>query len=242
METLLNRETYKTTFHELFIQDPVSQELIDVPVDIFNLENENSRRNEELPAAERTYVRRFFLYDNVSAVRTSGGYIVNEAPFLVRFAHTMRFLVEMQKDKAKFIYKPKLEILYKEKVDNLIKDKPREEVEIESDFFMNLDAEISAIKTFFWIGAIGTIVFWIMRMYIWSLLNPSDLSPDNYIFYISITGIMKLFKIWSYYILLFTTILTSIWFIFFKLQDRIYLLLPKNNSWREIYFPLDVFF
>lgn len=102
-------------FFELFIQD-YNGDLIDVPVLIDNYVDTGltyPNRDSSDPASWKL-VRRFFLYENISAIEGEGQYLnPTKPPTYVRFMHEARLVYELDPNEDETIYVPYLHVFYR---------------------------------------------------------------------------------------------------------------------------------
>ena len=66
-----------------------------------------------------------------------------------------------------------------------------------SEYFTDEKNIIKGIAVFFIIAIIIVVIVVCVRMYVWTILNPYILSPDNYCLYFLLNLIMKIFKFYG---------------------------------------------
>ena len=102
-------------FFELFLVD-YNGDLIDVPVLINNFVDAGLTypNRESTDLADFRFVRRFFLYENVSAIEGTGEYLnPTKPPTYVTFIHESRLVFELDRDSDETIYVPYLHLFYR---------------------------------------------------------------------------------------------------------------------------------
>ena len=226
----LSRKEYKMKFYELYLFKKDSGEYIDVPIYIPNIHYGTvgpyqARENFADIMSQWKLVRRFYIVDNLSGIRLNyTNTLVNATT--ISYPREIRLVVQIQnKNKVSEIFLPYLNITYfalplSEGVSPLVK------VKFYSEYTMNLDNFMKGAKIIFGIITALAFIVVIGRMYVWTKLNPSVLSPDNYYLWFLITFIFKVFKYWGLFLFLYTWGVSIYWYIFFKLQYRPYILLP----------------
>ena len=226
----LSRKEYKMRFYELYLFKKDPGEYIDVPIYIPNIHYETvgsyqARENFADIMSQWKLVRRFYIVDNLSGI---GKDYINTAvnATTISYPREIRLVVQIQnKNKVSEIFLPYLNITYfalclTGGVSPLVK------VKFYSEYTMNLDNFMKGAKIIFGIITALAFIVVIGRMYVWTKLNPSVLSPDNYYLWFLITFIFKVFKYWGLFLFLYTWGVSIYWYIFFKLQYRPYILLP----------------
>lgn len=118
LEKLVDRTMYLPNlnyFFELFLVD-YNGDLIDVPVLIDNFVDSSltyPNRDGEDPSSWR-FVRRFFLYENISAIEGTGEFLnPTKPPTYVRFIHESRIVYELDTESDETIHVPYLHIFYR---------------------------------------------------------------------------------------------------------------------------------
>ena len=111
-------------FFDLFIMDR-NKNLIDVPVLIRNLRNKKGDLINTGTTISDSWrlVRRFFVYDTVSAITLLEGYSKKADPTIVRWASDIKIKITLDPTQKERIYTPYLDITYKEATDRT--KKPR---------------------------------------------------------------------------------------------------------------------
>jgi hypothetical protein len=80
-------------------------------------------------------VRRFFISETISGISTSGGYLFNQAPQIIRYAKSVKLRVEMDSDVNERIFKPVIEITYEEMPVSMIGASTKASLNFEVDYF-----------------------------------------------------------------------------------------------------------
>ena len=219
---ILEQSNKTMYFYELYLRKGNLDDFFDVPVYITNIGNNmNLKEDNEINRAERQYVRRFFLFNNLTQRES------------IIYASKITFRTRLQNNNYESrIYQPFLEIEYSFSQNDRVKTSFR------TDYYMDIEKRImkGVIATFIIVTA-ASVIFTITRMYIWTKLNPSALSPDNYITWAMGTGLMKLFKYWGLFMFFWIWGLTAYFYIFFKLQYRPYIMFPTIDvKYRKYYY------
>ncbi len=243
----LNRN-YTTFFYELYLLDPTTKELIDIPVMIDNIPNPKAsgisgKANNSTKPVDWILTRRFFIVDNIAGIQTAGEFEKgNESPFAVRFPRLFKLHVLLQNTEGAKIVVPYLEAFYKSKTGLFLEQEPQTLVIFISEYNMDIASFHSAMQGIFVALNIILGVLVAIRMYIWYKLNPPILSPDNYSLWFLWKGLFKLFQYWGITFFWFIWGISAYWYIFFKLQYRVFVLLPPLDTWYANYRSFDIVF
>lgn len=99
----------------MFILDS-NGNLIDVPILVTNLIDTNNKNLNSGGGISDTsrLVRRFFVYDTISGITISGGYLNGTIPSVVRWASAITFKVTLDPNSPEHIYNPYVVITYSE--------------------------------------------------------------------------------------------------------------------------------
>ena len=228
------KDNKKMYFYELYLKNGNENEYYDVPVYISNInikeiQNNLYKEDNEINRKQRQYVRRFFIFNN----------LLNDRRIIYAYKITFRTRLQNLNDESR-IYQPFLEIEYDEgdlNTNTEINYKGHK-VSFRTDYYMDIEKRImkGVIATFV-IVTVASFIFTITRMYIWTKLNPSPLSPDNYLTWALGTGLMKLFKYWGLFMFFWVWGLTAYFYIFFKIQYRPYIMFPTIDvKYRKYYY------
>jgi meckelin len=235
-------------FYELYLLDPTTNLLIDVPIMIDNIPNPKAsgvtgNMNNSTAPIDWILVRRFFLIDNLSGIQGANAFDSGTVtPFAIRFPRLLKLIITLQNGPGAKIMVPFLEIFYKAKTANYIKQEAQSLVMFVSEYRMDIESFKSAMNGIFIALNVLVGIFVCIRMYIWYKLNPPTLSPDNYNLWFLWVGLFKLFQYWGLTMFWFIWGISAYWFIFFKLQYRVFLLLPPLGTWYDNYRPFDIIF
>ena len=120
---------YTMYFYELFLLDPKTQKLIDIPIMIDNIPNPKSLdsklSNNGTTPDNWILTRRFFLIDNLSALQTLNSFnLGTDEPIAIRFPKLIKMIILLQNTKEPKIMTPYVEILYKAKLTTLMQNFP----------------------------------------------------------------------------------------------------------------------
>lgn len=192
-KTIINRcdidlSQYQTVnhtmfFYELYMFDPVQNELIDIPIMIDNIPNPKAsgsvgNMNNSTDPIDWILVRRFFIIDNLSALQGTDSFISKNVNALaVRFPRLFKLIVLMQNASGSKIMVPYLEIFYKAKSETFIQQIPKTLVIFVSEYKMSIVNFKNAALSIFIILNILIIGIVCVKMFVWYRLNPPSLSP-----------------------------------------------------------------
>jgi meckelin len=188
--------------------------------------------------------RRFFLYDTVTGIEEPGGFSTLEPASIVRYAKTMRLVVTLDANKEynEMIYTPYLEINYEEKQKDMILEEndKMKDITFMAEYKMDTKSFWQLCKTLFW------ILFVVMLLSVLVFLNvqsnterlATDKSASNTL--AMTNGFFMTVDLFSTIFFWFLYAMTGWWFIFFKFQERVFVLMPDLDSYNTNYYSFDV--
>ena len=198
-------------FYEIFLEDNLynsQKQLKRIPIKIIRTEDQLGNNQNDLHG-------RMFLHH------------YNEDENKFYYASIVKLFVETQEDNKEQIYIPHFEVLYKtlENKDNNI---------INYSFISEYKSDISdfmkAMKIVFIILTVIVGLLVIYRTYIWIKLNPSEIIENNYILLLLLEFIYKACKYLGKFYFWFTFGISAYWYFFYKIQFRVYFLMPPLND------------
>lgn len=137
---------------------------------------------------------------------------------------------------------PYLYIEYRQRDADYIKEKSLAQV--------SFNTEYSLDTTRFWVGA--TAIFWIFMVIFVVILvivscvqgnRPAlELNITARCQYLTIKTLVNALDIFSSLMFWYLFLMTGYWFVFFKLQERVYCFLPEQESFKINYRPYDILF
>jgi meckelin len=236
LSTLLGTEQY---FYDPYLLDTATGELFPVPVLNTNLKSTSSNRlpNENAGAADEEddkFTRRFFWYDVASGLDGD-----SLSPSFIRYASDIRLTVQL--DSSERIHPPILEITYVD-VDPLTWDATPSlqtpTVSFHVDYTMDTSNFWGILQPFFAVAMVlvGLAVLWRLRN--WSVRTTrKDVAVPQVqvVTYLTIDWPMvfqgALLAAHTFVLVMFpfTFALCGYWFVFFKLQESAYLLMPSDR-------------
>jgi len=95
---------------------------------------------------------------------------------------------------------------------------------------MDLSKIMKGTTVFFYLCVAATVLIVVARMYVWTILNPSNLTKGSYPCYFLLYLMFKMFKYYGIIMFFFTWCLTGYWYIFYKCQYRPYVFLPALDA------------
>lgn len=190
---------YTMYFYELFLLDPKTQKLIDIPVMIDNIPNPKSLdaklSNNGTSPENWILTRRFFIIDNLSALQNSNSFNTGIGdPIAIRFPKLIKMIILLQNSREPKIMTPYFEILYKAKLTSVMRNFPSVSVKLISEYKMDIENFKVIMLGIFMALNVLVIIMTVTKMYIWYKLNPPDLSPVRF-FYLILTFLNFFIKI-----------------------------------------------
>jgi len=158
---------------------------------------------------------------------------------VIRYASSIKLKIQLDDTQNEKIYPPYLEITYSDrKTDDILSDQATENIQFMSENFMNTTSFWSGAMTGFIVLLVAVILISLFKAYIVSKkgkLNV-DRGAENVDFIASvITIFIDLFSTVFFWLMVG---FTGWWFVFYKLQSRVYYLLPAIDDYstnQEIY-------
>ena len=244
-------------FYELYLLDTVTSFLIPVPIRIINAVRDGERpngfvSNGNLCSAEGVHSRRFFLYDTVSGLSEESFLTLPYTPAVLRYASRIvlgeRVMslsndilfsvlvfncvdVRIRIDDPSKIYTPVLTIQYSEASWLEMKGGITTVIQFDSRYSMDT-SEYKAYYKDFWNAGIA---FWCVHA-IWSLKlwrdrnNRADRQIEVVTFEFLMTFCSICMRSWTFIWFPWVVLLSFYWFLFFKLQSVVSVLLPPSDS------------
>lgn len=203
----------KNFFYEIFLEDNLldaTKNLTSIPIRII-------KNKDELGNNNYSPIYRMFLhfYDETN----SRFYYASIVKLFVR-------TLEIDKEQ---IYLPYFEVLY-----NTINIEISDTNTIYYSFISEYKSDISdfmkAMKIVFIILTVIVGLLVIYRTYVWIKLNPSEIIERNYIILLLFEFIYKACKYLGKFYFWFTFGISAYWYFFYKIQFRVYFLMPPLND------------
>ena len=217
--------------------------MIDVPVLIDNIVGtQGDTPNRELDMSRWILTRRFFLFDTLSGITIDDWGKPNATPLVIRYAKTFILKVNLDLNNEEMINVPYLQIDYRERSAAYIAENSL------TDVFFNTEYILSTTE--FWKGASAAFyvfmaIFVLILITVTCVLFDRPALTTDYaarLTYISVKTAMNALDIFSTLMFWYLFAATGYWFVFFKLQERVYCFLPDLDSFKVNYEPYDILF
>jgi len=244
---LLDQEQF---FYDLYLLDSKTGGLVPVPVRVTNLKQDGSSPNSlrvdgEVCASGEVHVRRFMLFDIVSGLTdasfqtplSDGSY----APVVVRYADTIFLDVQIREDDPEQIYVPVLTIQYKDASTSGWESRRSEaytETHFDARYSMNTDDFFSILDGFFIAGIVLFVLLFLLRYFNWRTRNTRPLAAvavqGQGTNGLTLSVLMDVSAIamhcWVQVFFPMTLLVCQYWFVFFKIQDTVAVMLPPMED------------
>ena len=247
LERFKDQETF---FYEIYVNDAsdnsTTTNLIQVPILIDNINNENTKKsfsqtgiklNNESNREDWILVKRFFLFENV----INSNYVT--------FAKYIKFRFNMTRSGTNAqVNIPILELFYSTKqiVDSSnVNDNEKTNfayVSFQSEYQTGMKHFMKVMLGLLIAACVIVFIIVIYKVWVWIKLNPKNLSPDTWFIDLLITLIFTLCRFFGIFMFWFTLIISAYWYFFYKLQSRIYLLIPPLRFYSKYYEKFDIVF
>lgn len=228
----------ETIFYELYLVD-LNNTLVDVPVLIKDfVDTSGSKPNKNSDESNWKLVRRFFIYDNVSGKEGTNAYINGDQSSVLQYMQKASLRLTLINDQDQKIYVPVLILDYKARMTTYIENTDSTDtITFKSIYTMNT-SKFWKITLGVFIGMnILVLIITATRTYIWAKNNPSAHIRHSYTSKLVIQGFWLLAGTWSFIIFWFLIGTAAYWFIFYKLQYHVYVLIPPIDTFDYNYVP-----
>eukprot|EP01017_Pseudomicrothorax_dubius_P046148 TRINITY_DN8091_c0_g2_i7.p1 TRINITY_DN8091_c0_g2~~TRINITY_DN8091_c0_g2_i7.p1 ORF type:complete len:792 (+),score=112.76 TRINITY_DN8091_c0_g2_i7:56-2431(+) len=232
LSTYLQTSRYTTTFYELFVKDGDGS-LVPVPVVVSGFVDESDQSpNRGIDSDKWRFTRRFFLVDNLSA-RTSD----QQTPLLIRYAASVRLTFILSESSSEKIYVPYLSIEHRSRREPSIRSSPLATISLSTSYTMNSDNFWPVVNTLFIIANVAAAIVSIIRIYVWTKHNPSVYTPNDYIIWFISKSFLFFSDTWARMMFFFLYGVGVYWLIFYKLQSRVFILIPSaaTTTYKSFY-------
>lgn len=193
--------------------------------------------NEDSPQLYN-YVRRFSMLDVTSTYKD----YTNINDVYIRYVHEIKLEIILHPSEPERIYLPVVRIAYRERPLNMILNEDRVASSwLVTEYIMDISGFINTAKGFLITLNILALIIVIYRFYNWTKTNPQLLYRGNYTTYSLGQLLYYLFDTWVTIFFWFLVGISCYWFIFYKLESRAYVLLPKHK-WMGYYRDFDILF
>lgn len=220
-----------TVFYEIFLLDSDGT-LKDVPVLIENIRDENGDQvNTGSDKSSWQLVRRFFIYDNISGRVGTDAYKNKEQTTVLRYLVSAKLYVNLQTDTDEAIYIPYFELKYKSRLTSYINSQDTTaSVVFESQYSMDIGNFLQVAMGLLILAHVIILFVCIIRTYVWTKNNPPAISRETYVFWLCGKSLMIFVATWTFIVFWYMFLLTGYWFIFFKMQYHVFVLLPTAKD------------
>ena len=100
----------------------------------------------------------------------------------------------------------------------------------ESEYKSDISGFMKTMKVFFWILTVIAILMVLYRTFVWIQYNPKEIIPGNYILKLLFEFFYKSCKYLGTFYFWFTFAISAYWYFFYKLQSKIYYLMPPTSA------------
>jgi hypothetical protein len=151
-------------------------------------------------------------------------------PKAIRYPARMSLIITLRTGKGEKIYPPYLKIYYKSKLTSSFPKNYLVNVSFNTDYTMDIKKFQNAMLAILITLSVIVLIAAIIKFNVWRNTHPKLYDADTYIikcvyvFCVSVCGLFGKTMFW------FLWAITFYWYIFFKMQYRIYLLLPPMND------------
>lgn len=232
----------QTVFYELYFVDQ-NGVLQDVPVVIQNyMATDGSLPNQGSNPNQWKLVRRFFLYDNISGLDQSNQYADGTGTTkILQYLATAKIVFTLRNDKEEMIYIPYLVLKYKSRQTSYIQGTSSTDTISFSSIYTMDTSNFWSVAEGVFIGVnILVLLILIVKVYVWTKINPQKDSPTTYTSWFILTCIRMLISTWGFVCFWYLFGVTGYWFIFYKMQYNVYALVPPSSTFSTNYYPFEV--
>jgi meckelin len=227
LQSFMNAQTW---FYELFLKD-IDGSYKPIPVLITNIRDVNrGAPNQGSNQNNWRFVRRFFVVDSISGLAGQGVFPGTQNTTVLRFAQSMTLNVGLLGDGSQRISLPYLTITYMERKATSIVNNPTSAIAFNTQYTMDTTSFWYNTKALFITCNIVVGIITLFRAYIWSKAHSQKSAQDMYISWTITETFILLIKTWGDIMFFFLLFLTGYWFIFFKMQNQVFCLIPSDQT------------
>jgi meckelin len=239
-------------FYELFLKDTVTGLLMPISVRITNLLDSSGKRpnskfiSRDLCKSNEIHVRRFYLFDISTGITETSP----DSPVALRFAEYIRLDIRITESDPESIYTPVLTLQYKDTTIDSTTETPADAqapftsytaasnptVTFEVIYSMNSKTFFTTLNGFFIAGIVVAILVFLSKYFNWrtrnlrTVVGPSAMATNG----ITLTLLIELTSLachsWVLVFFPFLLLVSWYWFVFFKLQDTVAVMLPPMHN------------
>ena len=234
VNSLLSNQQY---FYDLYVLDEGTGGLYPVPISITNLkwngDTPNINLENKICSRSNIFVRRFFLFDIISGIPSTS---TNNIPNVVRYLSDIKFSIQIQSSNPEYIYVPIVMLTYKD-ISQPITDSTVVSYTLTSIYTMDMTNYLSTEFAFIITALIIFIIIFFLRYSNWRgrniriitmMTRATDFSGLNVYLIVEVLALLC----HSFTTVFFPLIVieSEYWFVFFKLQDTVAILLPPAGN------------
>lgn len=230
----VERPATANMFYEMYLVD-YDDTLVPIPVKVVNLDN-GAGPNRGPLMDNWILTTRFFVAETIGGIGELGGFAEGAMPSVVRYAKniTLKLELDTNQNQNEKLFVPHLEIEYEDRKSSevLKQDDMRiTTVAFTSEYYMETSGFWSFANTFFTILIIAVAFLTMLQVFIRQRSDKLQVEAQSasmqFALIRSITAAMDIFSnIFFWYLFA----MCAWWFVFFKLQQRVYCLLPALGS------------
>lgn len=226
-------------FYDIYLQDQ-GNALVPVKIRLRDYTTNNVKVNINSNSVDDIFVRRFFLYDNVGGKRDA-----TSAPQVVRVASSLRVLITLDKSRGQSMYPPVVEIGYTDHLATDIVNYARPAIGILAPTAKNPSVATPTIRfTIEYTGSVSGFLNTMLFLFITLMILVFLAAIFKLFFLIRRTqsaaiDMVFMFKMLVFFAEVFGRVffwllvgISFYWFIFFKWEDAVHVLLPTEADSR----------
>lgn len=168
----------------------------------------------------------------------------SKIPQVIRYPKRIRLVVNLSSVGNEKLELPYLEIDYRERQlqYSIGSANSLSDVTFASEYIFSTETFWKGATAFFWI-LFGVMILILLVTTVVLTQNPQLTGQQNAAFgYWIVKSLFNLLDLFSYLYFWYIFALTGYWFVFFKLQERVYCFLPAPDSWQTNFLPYDWLF
>lgn len=231
-------------FYELYLQD-YNGNLIDVPVMIRNFYDSNGNTPNSVDQTNDNLwrlTRRFFMYDTLSGVEGTDNFEAGVISTVVRYPLSITLSIKLDPDNDEMIYPPLLIIEYRERSKTIIEQSSLATVSFTTQYAMDTTNFWKACSIIFIILNAFFVFLLIVQLIVWCQTPQLSDDASAQCKYAVVKIIVSAFDLYSYLFFWFIVVMSGYWFIFFKCEAQVFILLPALNTYNTNYKIFNIIF
>lgn len=141
------------------------------------------------------------------------------------------------------IYIPLLIMEFKARyVSYIINEDETDQIKFQAEYTMDTDKFWEVATGIFAMVLLITVVIWLAKVYIWNKNNPKTYLQDSHTGKLILRAVVLLLGTFSFMFFWYLFAFCGYWFVFYKMQYHVYVLMPSLDDYEGNYLAFEVLF